>query len=153
MSKHLNLVFFFKKNISENWMIDWTLLSLADPPLGFVLNVKILLLKWHNGGEGAQGDGNWRNSQKPNSSRATWPWKRRWWKKGPKFKHFLFVLFWVHCHCMASAQEGVDLTSTLSGWQCQEVCLTVCKYLYVSTLPLAAQGAALLLMALSLEWL
>lgn len=36
-------------------MIDWTLVSLADPPLGFVLNVKILPLKWHNGGEGAQG--------------------------------------------------------------------------------------------------
>lgn len=44
-----------KKNISENWMIDWTLVSLADPPLGFVLNVKILPLKWHNGGERAQG--------------------------------------------------------------------------------------------------
>lgn len=27
--------------------------------------------------------------------------KRRWWKKGPKFKHFLSVLFWAHCHCMA----------------------------------------------------
>lgn len=50
-----------------------------------------------------------------------------------------------------SAQEGVDLTSTLSAWQCQEVCLTVCKYLYVSTLPLPARGAALLSPALSPE--
>ena len=36
-----------------------------------------------------RGAGNWRNSEKLNSSRAAWPWKRRWWKKGPKFKHFL----------------------------------------------------------------
>lgn len=46
---------FSKKSMSENWMTDWTLVSLADPPLGFVLNVKILPLKWHNGGEGARG--------------------------------------------------------------------------------------------------
>lgn len=68
-------------------------------------------------------------------------------RRGPKFKRFLFVLFWAYCHrcgVLPSAQERVDLTSTLSALQCQEVCLTVCKYLDASTLPLAARGAALL---------
>lgn len=63
-------------------------------------------------------------------------------RRGPKFKRFLFVLFWAYCHrcgVLPSAQEGVDLTSTLSALQCQEVCLTVCKYLDASTLPLAAE--------------
>lgn len=37
------------------------------------------------------------------------------------------------------------------AWQCQEVCLTVCKYLCVSMLPLLAHGAAHCSLAFSLE--
>lgn len=65
-------------------------------------NPSIEMTQWGEGALGWGGGANWRNSRKPNSSRAPWPWKRRWWKKkGPKFKHFLFVLFWAHCHRMA----------------------------------------------------
>lgn len=54
---------YFLKEHQWKQVIDWTLVSLADPPLGFALNVKILLLKWHNGERELTG-GNWRNSQK-----------------------------------------------------------------------------------------
>lgn len=57
-------------------VIDCTLVSLADPPLGFALNVKILPLKGHNGEREFGGSGNWRNSQNLNSSRAPQPIER-----------------------------------------------------------------------------
>lgn len=82
------------------------------------------------------------------------PWKRRWWKKWPKFKHFLFVLFWAHCHHMAFSllhrKEWIWHQRSWA-WQCQEVCLTVCKYLCMSTFPLLAHGVARCSLAFSLE--
>lgn len=119
---------------------------MADPPLGFVLNVKIFPLKRHNGGEGARGPPTKEFNQKTKQLHGSVALKRGdGGRRGPKFKRFLFVLFWTYCHhcgVLPSAQEGVDLTSTLSHLQCQEVCPTVCKYLDASMLPLLDRGAA-----------
>lgn len=83
-------------------MIDWTLVRLVDHPLGFYVECENPSIETTQWGEGAQGEGNWRNSPKLNSFRTPYSWKRGdGGRRGPKFKHFLFVLFWAHCHRMA----------------------------------------------------
>lgn len=98
-----------------------------------------------------RGVGNWRNSEKLNSSRAARPWKRRWWKKGPKFKHFLLscfgsiVIAWLlHRKEWIWHQRSQADNARKSVWLYVNISM-------VSTLPLAAWGAALLFVALSLE--
>lgn len=62
--------------------------------------MKILPLKRHNG-EREHGGEKLKEFTKTKQLQSSIAVKEEMVEKGPKFKHFLFVLFWAHCHRMA----------------------------------------------------